>query len=135
MDGIEHGFELPKPQPENNLAGSDLAKKQEQLLANPELPSTGGLSNTSAAKQDDSGPVKTVIALDPPVENQQVDSPGSNSPAIADDNDLIEKEWVDKAKQIVEKTKDDPHKQNREINKFKADYMKKRYGKELMTEG
>jgi hypothetical protein len=48
-----------------------------------------------------------------------------------DDGDLIEKAWVDKAKQIVERTRDDPHKQSEAITVFKADYMKKRYGKNI----
>lgn len=52
-------------------------------------------------------------------------------PQIAEDNDLIEKEWVDKAKQIVEHTKHDPHLQNKEMNIMKADYLKKRYNKDL----
>lgn len=51
--------------------------------------------------------------------------------AIADDGDLIEKEWVHKAKQIVESNRDDPYKQSEELTVFKADYMKKRYGKNI----
>ena len=54
-------------------------------------------------------------------------------PAIADDTDLIEKEWVLKAKEIVNRTKDDPYVQNKEVNRMKADYMKKRYNKEIKT--
>jgi hypothetical protein len=55
---------------------------------------------------------------------------------MADDADLIEKEWVDKAKAIVLHTKDDPYKQNQEMNKVKADYLKKRYNKDLkISEG
>jgi len=50
---------------------------------------------------------------------------------IADDSDLIEKEWVDKAKAIVAQTKDDPHLQNQEITKVKTDYLKKRYNKDI----
>lgn len=46
-----------------------------------------------------------------------------------DDSDLIEKEWVDRAKQIVERNRDDPYKQSEELTVFKADYMKKRYNK------
>jgi hypothetical protein len=48
-----------------------------------------------------------------------------------DDSDLIEKAWVDKAKQIVERNRDDPHKQSEALTVFKADYMKKRYGKAI----
>lgn len=50
---------------------------------------------------------------------------------VADETDLIEKEWVVKAKHIVEQTKSDPHLQSKEIVKVKADYLKKRYNKEI----
>lgn len=52
-------------------------------------------------------------------------------PEEAGDNDLIEKEWVLKAKQIVEHTSEDPFVQQQELSKIKADYMKKRYNKDL----
>lgn len=51
------------------------------------------------------------------------------APAVADDGDVIEKEWVLKAKQIVERTRTDPHQQTKEMHAFKAEYMKKRYNK------
>lgn len=66
-------------------------------------------------------------AAQPSVSNTQ-------NPSIADDVDLIEKEWVEKAKEIVEKTKDNPYLQNKAISEFKADYIKKRYNKDL-TQG
>lgn len=52
-------------------------------------------------------------------------------PQIADDNDLIEKEWVAKAKQIVEQTKHDPRAQNAEMSVVKAGYIKKRFNKDI----
>jgi hypothetical protein len=54
---------------------------------------------------------------------------------IADDADLIEKEWVLKAKAIVAHTRKDPHLQNLEMTNIKADYLKKRYNKDLKTSG
>lgn len=63
--------------------------------------------------------------------NNVTGSSAGSTPAIADDTDLIEKEWVEKAKEIVRRTKDDPHAQTDELNKMKADYLKKRYNKEL----
>jgi hypothetical protein len=63
--------------------------------------------------------------------NQSVASTAGWLPQIADDTDLIEKEWVLKAKEIVARTAHDPHLQNREMNRFKADYLKKRYNKEV----
>lgn len=56
-------------------------------------------------------------------------------PAAAGDQDLIEKEWVEKAKKIVEHTRDDPHEQQRALAQMKADYMKKRYNRESKSDG
>ena len=52
-------------------------------------------------------------------------------PAEAADIDLIEKEWVLKAKQIVEKTSEDPFTQQEELSKMKAEYLKKRYKRNI----
>lgn len=55
----------------------------------------------------------------------------STTPTLLNDTDLIEKEWVDKAKQIVERTRDDPHQQSEELTGLKADYMKTHYDKTI----
>ena len=52
-------------------------------------------------------------------------------PSAAADDDLIEKEWVDKAKQIIEQTRDDPFRREQEVTKLQAEYLRKRYGREL----
>ncbi len=57
--------------------------------------------------------------------------PADSTPLVAADDDLIEKEWVEKAKAIVVKTKDDPYQREQEVGKLQADYLRKRYGKEL----
>lgn len=54
--------------------------------------------------------------------------PGQN-PLVAADEDLIEKEWVDKAKEIIEQTKDDPHARTQKVNELQRDYLQKRFGK------
>lgn len=56
-----------------------------------------------------------------------------NAPAIADDGDLIEKEWVERVKQIVIETAHDPFLQNQQLTKLKAEYLQKRYGKVIKT--
>ena len=55
----------------------------------------------------------------------------SASPLIADDVDVIEKEWVDKAKKIVSATKEDPHMQEKQVSELQADYLMKRYNKKI----
>lgn len=53
----------------------------------------------------------------------------AGSPMVAADEDLIEKEWVDKAKDIITQTKDDPHARTAQVNALQRDYLQKRYGK------
>lgn len=55
----------------------------------------------------------------------------SASGGLIKDDDLIEKEWVDRAKRIVAQTRDDPHRQSEELTGVKADYMKQQYGKTI----
>jgi len=73
-----------------------------------------------------------VETLPPPVANQP--APLTPASLAADDADLIEKEWVDRAKAIVEENRDDPHSQKQKISKVKAEYIKQRYNKSLKGE-
>ena len=66
---------------------------------------------------------------------QAVVDDASANPASAADEDLIEKEWVDKAKKIIEETKEDPYKRELEIGKLQRDYIRKRYGREIGEPG
>lgn len=66
----------------------------------------------------------------PSPQNTQA-TPPITSGLSASDTDLIEKEWVVKAKAIIERTKDDPRQQSNELNKIKADYQKKRYNRDM----
>ncbi len=63
-----------------------------------------------------------------------IPTPPVSTPAIADDVDLIEKEWVEKAKAIVESTHGDPYTQSKQLNKMKADYIKKRYNRDVKVD-
>ena len=62
-----------------------------------------------------------------PAQDPQVTT--TATPMVAADEDLIEKEWVDKAKDIITKTKDDPHARTAQVNALQRDYLQKRYGK------
>lgn len=53
------------------------------------------------------------------------------APVIADDVDLIEKEWVHKVKEIIAKTAKDPYEKSRQLTLIKADYLQKRYNKTI----
>lgn len=54
-----------------------------------------------------------------------------DTPLVANDDDLIEKEWVDKAKKILASTRDDPYRRERDVVRLQQEYLKKRYGRAL----
>ncbi len=66
-------------------------------------------------------------------QQQSDDSHVSSNPVVAEDNDVLEKEWVDKAKQIVAETRNDPREQTNKFVVMRHDYVKKRYGKEMVV--
>ena len=51
------------------------------------------------------------------------------APVEAADTDVIEVEWVERAKHVVAETHDDPYQQVMQLNQLKAEYMQKRYNK------
>lgn len=82
-----------------------------------------------------------VIPAAPPPAAPVADDDGTTQPVSAatrdlhaEETDLIEKEWVDRAKQIVATTQDDPYKQKNEISKAKADYIQKRFNKTIKVD-
>jgi hypothetical protein len=92
--------------------------------------------NTSAAEA--AGITAPQVVLPQPVVAQPLTNPDSqtvpsddNATLIANDDDIIEKEWVDKAKKIIAETKDDPYRREVEISKLQIEYIRKRYGREI----
>ena len=122
-------FEMPPHQQSANMI--PVLPAAEHSPANPEsAPAIGApIPNyATATSSPASPPVFQQVAVPAPP------APTIAAPAVADDLDLIEKEWVEKAKAIVTQTRSDPYNQNKEMNRFKADYMQKRYGKEIKLE-
>jgi len=121
--------------PEVDLTGQSPESTTQRPNSSPESFAAGELKPIVTPP---TAPQTTSVSANPLLlDNQTPPAPaptsalGNNNPLVADDNDLIEKEWVTKAKEIVEKTKHDPHLETKEINLFRADYLKKRYNKEL----
>lgn len=112
-----------------------LVSQQEQTAAAPEMAPQPQAPAMQAAAPD---PIASAVPpTEPPLQMQAAvpSTPAPTAtPATAEDVDLIEKEWVDRAKAIVAQTRNDPYVQNREMNKMKADYMMKRYHKEIRVE-
>lgn len=111
-------FPLP-PTPETGLERSEKPMEQQ------------GEATPAAVQSAPTLPTPIVAPSVPtPVTDDSVQAV-NDVPLTASDDDLIEKEWVDKAKKIIIETKDDPHRREQEVGKLQADYLKKRYGKDL----
>jgi hypothetical protein len=102
------------------------------------------IEQKSQSNADGSQTLSASVAIDAQSQAQgiQSDQPGGTDvgddnpvdvPEIAEDVDLIEKEWVKKAKDIVHATLGDPYTQNKQITKMKLEYIKKRYDREIKT--
>ncbi len=129
----EPGADLPSPQFEVPVSPvpeqtEKAPKKAETVSASAELPLSSQAPTAQLQNIADQA-VASSVPIAPPVTAKPL--PITDEPPLAEDNDLIEQEWVNKAKVIVERTREDPHAQNKEINKFKAGYIKKRYNKEI----
>lgn len=112
--GIERSPEQATQTPEIQTgveAGPDPGIAQQQ----PVIPTVLPVVTVSQPVQDD---VQTVASDD-------------DTPLTAADEDLIEKEWVEKLKKIITLTRDDPYERSRVIAQLQADYLKKRYNKVL----
>jgi len=124
------------PNPNLNLPPPVAEQLPAVPVDTPETAAKQAEKQPPAAAEAAPAPMPTAIpAISNPapvnLQHTDVSSTTGPTPAIADDNDLIEKEWVLKAKEIVAKTKDDPYRQNKEMNVVKADYMQKRYNKTI----
>ena len=126
-------MELPRPQVDGSNAYAEKGSSEQFSDKAGAQAVEQGTTSSSLASQS---PI-AVPAAQPSARTQPrgmavpADDLGDTSTLIADDVDLIEKEWVHKAKEIVEQTKTDPHIQNKKMNEVKAGYLKKRYNKEL----
>lgn len=90
-------------------------------------PSGGGpaAQNPQANKALSADDVAAAIAAQPTPTAPRV-SPATG-PATAEDVDVIEPEWVDKAEEVVQKHSGDPYGEEEAVEDLQRDYLKKRY--------
>lgn len=127
---------LPQINPENFTNQYKPGIENAPRLNNPEAGSEIRLETAGRRIEQDTTAINTGFTMALPTPVTQVDDVASYTatssyPLIANDDDLIEKEWVDKAKKILAETKNDPYQREREVSKLQVDYIKKRYGREL----
>lgn len=125
-------FELPQPvieQANTVEAGASAPLTAERQSVAVELPTTH--APASAMPQIPVAPLAPATQAPASAMPQVPSAQPAAQNLAAGDIDLIEKEWVERAKAIVEQTKNDPFVQNKELSKIKAEYIKKRYNKDI----
>ena len=119
----------PKTAESESLESVNETEKAKQLERKPG-PSTGFGAVNAVAVDDAQSQVQGAVGAS--LGGASIGSTTQlGTPPTADDLDLIEKEWVKKAKNIVSATMGDPYAQNKQINEMKVDYIKKRYNKDI----
>jgi len=121
-----------------------------------EAPSYGGVEQVSqdqetaheAIATPESAPSTQPTA--PPIDQQSVMIPDTAAPVIpipTDDSssvvvsqspqhnsDKLDKHWLERTKNTIVETKDDPFKQKNEVSKIQAEYIEKRFNKKLKVD-
>src|SRR5579862_1189528 len=125
-------FELPR-QPEKS---PEAENQQERAVEAPAArPETSG----SQPQQ----PALPAVPVDIPDADQPVVAAPAQDVAApvptsvksgAQDGDNIEREWVDKVKNVIARTQDDPYLQKDQMSKVKAEYIQKRFNKTIKTD-
>lgn len=126
------GPELPPQAPTHNNERIPVLPTPESGLETGQerVEQTAEASAAAADAAYQGAPASTPVpVLSPPVQSTD------DSPTVAGDEDVIEKEWVDKAKKIILETKDDPFGRSSRVNELQKDYLRKRYNKELGASG
>ncbi len=126
--GLERTPALERPAYDENTGFSheslDGTTQEKRLERQPEVGSV-----QAEAQQVAMPALPTALVL--PDDSATITSTTDDTSLVAHDDDLIEKEWVDKAKAILAETKDDPYTREREIGKLQTEYIRKRYGREI----
>ncbi|MFI5240667.1 MAG: hypothetical protein ACHQUB_03085 [Candidatus Saccharimonadia bacterium] len=122
---------LPQAPSPENPASNNSEQGAPQLEA---MPLPGEVAGSVASQPGAGAPVvslPTLPVVSPKADNSVDQTPHVTGPSIADDVDVIEKEWVDQAKQIITATSQDPYVEEEAIEDLQVDYLNKRYGKKV----
>jgi len=133
---MEPQLPTPSPSPEQGpLSFSERAPRAPEFAPAPLSPEKAPAAESRTSVQD-SAPVQVLQPAVPAQPATPVPAASSSSsfatddtPLLAADDDLIEKEWVEKAKKVIAETKHDPHLQEQAVSRLQADYLQKRYNK------
>ena len=105
-------------------------------VSSPEINKPSYEQQVAPAAEGIAAPTQTITQILTPAplptpQPVQPDPVLAGAPSVAADDDLIEKEWVDKVKKIIALTRGKPYEQAKAIAALQADYLKKRHNRQL----
>lgn len=134
MSGGEPGFQFEAPPAAESLEPGQEDRFEKDRPAHQEVaPSKAAPAPAQAVPQLPVAQPTQQPTDDQTTTTQPVSSPATAGLSAADAN-LIEKEWVEKAKQVIGKTRSDPFTRKNEVSKIKADYIRKRFNKQIKSD-
>lgn len=135
---MEPGFNTPRISPEQAPSlppvSPELMPPGVQYETGPASPERESVPHFSTGLVEDGAAAPAIPVLPQPVVAEPSDDTATlltSVPDVAADDDLIEKEWVDKAKKIIAETSDDPYRREQAVGQLQREYLRKRYGKEI----
>lgn len=129
----EQGRSFEAPRTPEQLGPGETSNNEAEQASQPSPEKLGSSGDSSSQNQGQ--PIVLPQVAQPIIPGQTYSDGQStqSAPVIADDVDVIEKEWIDRAKQIIKETENDPHLQEMEIDKLHQAYLQKRYGRTLKS--
>jgi len=129
------GLALPSPSNEGGVRTSMPLQppegSHEVMMPSVEVLPTGAAPHQAPPAAPPAAPI--AVPVPTPVPASAPDPAVASAASAPDDTDSdeLDAEWVNKAKAIVEQTKDDPRRESHELGKVKADYLRIRYNKNI----
>jgi hypothetical protein len=130
------GLRLPQPsfdvgQASAPSAALPLQQPTQQFGQGMPLP-----SQASPVSSPQSAPVAPAAVQIPPQQSNPLAATATpvQESAQVDDESSLDKEWVAKAREVVERTHGDPYLEANELSRVKAQYIKVRYNKDIKVD-
>lgn len=128
-EGTQPNFELPAQPRSSETDSQQLEKAAETPAARPE----------QAGKQAQQPVLPTTLDELPVADTPTIAIPGADDNAQAqpahsgssDDSDHIDPVWINKTKAVISQTRNDPYEQKVQMSKVKAEYIQKRFNKQV----
>lgn len=125
-------FEIPKPSSGETADDASLEALPTKSPENKQqTQSVAASSDAASAIALPSQAIATSLSSDDPASDPLA---AASSAGTDTDKDRIDKVWLDKAKTVIAKTKDDPFTQKQQISQVKAQYIKTRFNKTIKAD-